>query len=176
MRLFVGIKVPEQIAQALAHVQLPANARAVVPEDMHVTLVFLGEVPEGRLPALLEALGEVHRAPFEVRLGDGAAFSTALVMDVEPSAPLLAIQADIAARLEALGFPREQRAYRPHVTLARTRFGRGGSRVPPPESAAAGTSFRPEAFTLYRSRSAGPPPRYEQLTTWPLHTGLEPGE
>ena len=72
MRLFFAIWPPEAVAQALAgHARTLAQrfgGRATRPETAHLTLAFLGDVEEGRLPAVLEAARGVCAAPFELTL------------------------------------------------------------------------------------------------------------
>ncbi len=98
---------------------------AVVPDArLHVTLHFLGAVPQSDVACLIDALA-VPFEPFALRLGAPAQWPggiAALVPDAVPPG-LLRLHADLGAALRGLGLPVEARAYRPHVTLARRAAG-----------------------------------------------------
>ena len=109
------------------------------PDDYHVTLKFLGDLPEARQPELIAAAAPVAAmtAPFTVTLAPAGAFPSlqrpnVLWAGVEASPAL----ADLPARLEeamaSIGFPREGRPYRPHVTVARCRPSNGVGEWPAP--------------------------------------------
>ena len=104
------------------------KAKWYEPEDYHVTLKFLGDLPERRQPELIAAATPVaaSTAPVLPGLESLGAFPglyrpNVLWVGVSAGPDL----ADLAARLEeamaVLGFPREGRPYRPHVTIARCR-------------------------------------------------------
>ncbi len=98
------------------------------PEDYHITLKFLGDLPEARQPELIAAATPIaaSTAPFVPGLEVLGAFPglhrpNVLWVGVSTGPE----PADLASRLEeamaALGFPREGRPYRPHITIARCR-------------------------------------------------------
>lgn len=132
MRLFVALEVPEppcrEVRRRVDGVRdrLP-RARWVDLENLHLTLLFLGETAEDDVPALAAKLREAfaHCPPLDLRLSGGGTFPPnrpARVAWVGLDAPdeLTALQADITqAAVEALGFEPEDRPYHPHVTLAR---------------------------------------------------------
>jgi 2'-5' RNA ligase len=98
----------------------PKSASPVRTVQLHVTLHFLGNIPRVRVPELVQGL-EVPFNPFELELGHSELWHggiAVLAPRVVP-APLLALHAKLGGALERLGLPLEQRAYRPHVTLAR---------------------------------------------------------
>src|SRR5687767_1053459 len=136
MRLFVALEVPEVERRRLAEpgrrtdwFGLEAgNLSWVRPENLHVTLKFLGAVSDERVPEVCRSLAEVAR-PGRLELhvdgvtffpprGPIRVFVARLGGDIER---LHTLQAGIEQALEPMGFPREQRAYTPHVTLARAR-------------------------------------------------------
>lgn len=132
MRLFVALEVPEpvrrEVARRMAGLRdrLP-RARWVDPENIHLTLLFLGQTPDDKVPALAAKLREAfaRHAPMTVRLSGGGTFPPkrpARVAWVGMEAPeeLAAVQAGaVAAAIEAVGFEPEERPFMPHVTLAR---------------------------------------------------------
>ncbi|MBS1813699.1 MAG: RNA 2',3'-cyclic phosphodiesterase [Acidobacteria bacterium] len=169
MRLFIGIPVPEEIALALSHIADPvaSHARRVPPENMHITLSFLGEVQEEKLAGIIDELTELHHAPFNITLTRLATFPGVFHAEVQPSPALLQLHEDVIARMDRCGFSPEQRRYHAHITLARSRDRfRGASQIP----------FQPLQFTadtvvLYRSHLGGSGARYQHLHRVPLTSG-----
>jgi 2'-5' RNA ligase len=134
LRLFVAVTLDTAVRQALA--AAGEELRAIAPgvswvraENLHLTLKFLGAVDEAMVPALIEALHravERHR-PFgaEVR-GLGAFPSAARARVVWAGVttgvhPLRALARAVDDATADLGFPREERPFAAHVTLARVR-------------------------------------------------------
>ncbi|MES1211717.1 MAG: RNA 2',3'-cyclic phosphodiesterase [Acidobacteriota bacterium] len=132
MRLFVALEIPEAVRREVARrvaglrERLP-RARWVDTEVMHLTLLFLGQVHEGKVPGLAAALREAFAAhpPLDLRLAGGGTFPPrrpARVAWVGMEAPeeLAALQAAAtAAAVASIGFTPEERPFHPHVTLAR---------------------------------------------------------
>jgi 2'-5' RNA ligase len=136
IRLFIAIELPEPIQKALLEAaaqlgrRLPEGVvRWVKPEQMHLTLRFLGDTAVARLPALqdqLEELGNQH-APFCLRLNGVGAFPNRQKPRVVWAglagelAVLQAMQVALEARVVALGWAGEQRPFSPHITLGRVK-------------------------------------------------------
>ena len=176
MRLFVAIGLPTPIAEALAQ-----SARSLIqpssdkkirwtpPANMHVTLSFLGQVHEARLDIILQALATIRARRLQLRLSGFSTFERAGVLyaDVKPSRALVAVAGQVAAAMEAVGFPREDRPYAPHITLARTR-----DRLRLRSDAEAGPDFHAAfdatEFRLYQSFTLPEGPHYEVLRSFPL--------
>jgi 2'-5' RNA ligase len=135
LRLFVALEIPSAVRENLAALmnELRAadasssknKARWVRPENLHVTLKFIGDVDAGKLDAIRASLAEV-RADRSVELRfRGLGFfpnenrPRVLWAGMEASPNLATLAADIDARLEKLGIPRETREFSPHLTLAR---------------------------------------------------------
>ncbi|MHB8874093.1 MAG: RNA 2',3'-cyclic phosphodiesterase [Myxococcaceae bacterium] len=138
MRLFVAIELGDEIrARATEEIQRLAkrapDVKWVRPEAMHLTLAFLGEVEEEKLPALeaaIETVAARHR-PVSLAVSGGGTFGgskhprvlwSALSGDLDE---LAQIQADLAAALVPLGYTPELRDFQPHLTFARARNPRG---------------------------------------------------
>ena len=130
MRLFVALEIPAAVRDNLATLvkdlrNLDAKSRWVRPENLHVTLKFIGEAPPDKLNAMRSALAG-FRAGGAVEMDfRGLGFfpnekhPRVLWANVEASAHLKSLAADIDHALEILGVPREQRPFTPHLTLAR---------------------------------------------------------
>jgi 2'-5' RNA ligase len=183
MRLFFAIALDDAQRLALAAAQdalRPQAGRAVrwvAPETAHLTLVFLGTVDAGRVDELLAAAeGALASIPAPtLRLGPAGAFPNvrrprALWLGLAAGTHELAlVQAALATTLEKLGFAREPRAFRPHLTLGRVReqahsaeiadLAEALARLPAP----APTSWKPQAVGLYHSELLPQGPRYTLL-------------
>lgn len=133
MRLFVAIDIADEIRSALADACAklkPAapDARWVRPESLHLTLKFIGEQPEERVEAIRAALAAA-RVPAAFRLGlYGLHFFPqrrsprvlAVFLNGEKGHPEMAeLAKQIDCQLGPLQIPREERAYRGHLTVAR---------------------------------------------------------
>ena len=119
-RLFTAFPLPPEIRLALA-ASRPAPAsgvRLVAPDQMHVTLHFIGEAEVGYVAELLEGVAMTR---CELALAGVGQFGRGSVLwaGVQRHPALLQLHAAIGAALAAGGIAVERRAYRPHVTLAR---------------------------------------------------------
>ncbi len=133
MRVFVAVFPPPEIRRALvgAARELPVvgEVRWARPENVHLTLKFLGDLSEEDLAPVAEALEPVgsRHEPFEAELSGFGAFPSARRARIlwagigAGSEPLRDLARDVEASLEPLGFEREDRAYMPHLTLGRAR-------------------------------------------------------
>jgi len=130
MRLFVALDLPEDVRQKLCDLvgslkkECP-SARWIRPESMHITLKFIGHVPDEKLDAIAQSLRKVFAAaPVDVAFQALGFFSNerrprVLWCGVQASPNLAPLAADIESSLEPIGVARELRPYVPHLTLAR---------------------------------------------------------
>ncbi len=139
------------------------GGRPVHPEDLHVTLEFLGGVEEPRLRTLLELGERLALPPGELafdRLAWWRQQALAVALASAPPPALIALQSALRAALAGKGFRVEARAYVPHVTLARRlaaapAFGRS---VP--------VAWPLATLALVESGAAGGGARYRSLASW----------
>jgi len=123
-RLFTGLEIPAEIGQTLSSLRggLP-GARWIDPENYHVTLRFIGNIDGMYANEIASMLFRINRKPFEVRLQGLTSFGgkkpRAVVAAVEPSRPLIELQAEHERLMQRLGLDPEGRKFTPHVTLAR---------------------------------------------------------
>jgi 2'-5' RNA ligase len=171
-RLFVALDLPEDARAELVSWRSAAlggheELRLVDPAALHVTLVFLGHLPEGEIPRIVSAidvpavgvprLRAVGVKPVPARR------PRLFALDLEDAGGRAGrIQAALSEALSAGGwYEPEKRPFWPHVTLARVRKGARVERVevePPPADPWSAT-----AVTLYRSRLGRCGARYEAL-------------
>ena len=142
IRTFVAIELDQEALDWLKGVQerlkadLPQGlVRWVDPKGIHLTLKFLGEVPQGKIKAIEEVLkgvGQRHR-PFSFSyggLGCFPSFSHPNVIWVgveEKTGALRALQEDVERSLAKLGFRPEDKPFSPHLTLGRVGRGLSGA-------------------------------------------------
>ncbi|MGB7257747.1 MAG: RNA 2',3'-cyclic phosphodiesterase [Pseudolabrys sp.] len=152
LRLFTGVEIPHEVAQALASQRggLP-GARWIDPANYHLTLRFIGDVDDSIADEVELLLGKVKRNAFELHLEGLTSFGgrkpRAVVAAVTPAQPLLEVQAEHERLMQRIGLDPEGRKYTPHVTLARLR---DSSSTQVAEYLSARGYFRTAAFRVSR--------------------------
>ncbi|MEM1428158.1 MAG: RNA 2',3'-cyclic phosphodiesterase [Pseudomonadota bacterium] len=179
MRAFIGLAVPDVLAGPLMQLQgaVPVG-RAVPSDDLHVTLAFLGEVPEEAIEDVHEALDgrSLQRATIspDTLSTYGGTPPRLLAMGLRADPSLLALHKQVARAVDAAGLRLARRRFRPHITLVR--FGNGLS---PPGQARlhralsdlavpALPSVEARVAHLYRSHLGPGGARYETLADYLL--------
>ncbi len=197
MRIFIGIdldpEVRARIARFLEGVQgFAPDARWVRPESLHITLKFIGEQPPERVEAISGRLRRVEGSAFEIRSGGYGFFPTAKAprvfwIEIQAGQELTELAEKIDVAVAELGIPREERAFSPHLTLARA-GGRSGSpkwrKGDGPNTAFAVLEKRLAAmdeldfgtmtareFILYQSQLSPAGSKYTKLKRFPLQRG-----
>lgn len=138
-RCFVAIRVPEETRSFLASFVAGSKGlfpgyRFVSPENLHITIQFLGEVPARSLPALREALEAATegREPFRVSFSEAGAFpdrGVPRILHVVATGgnnPLRSLAEGVRDNLYSLGYG-DSKPFAPHITLARERKRPGGA-------------------------------------------------
>lgn len=185
MRLFVAIAMTGDVAGELAALLERWGDRDwpvkwASPETLHLTLKFLGEVAEERLPMLVDAVGRAVQGtpPLTCTLTELGAFPTTprarvLWAGLESDAALELLVHRLEQGLAHLGFPLEGRAYRPHVTLGRVQEGR---RLSSPavqaieQAELAPASCLATEVLLYQSHTGPGGARYQVCARFPLES------
>ena len=176
-RSFVAIPMPEDTAARLAVLVRGLTVGRKVPEDnLHLTLSFLGDVPDRGLEDLHDTLSAIRHAPVELGFAGLGVFGDdrprALWAAVAAAPGLLDLQRQVERAARKAGLAPEARRFVPHVTLVRmkgrredaeplARFlaARGGAGAPP---------FRAFAFSLMASQLRPAGAVYEELARYPL--------
>ena len=127
IRLFVGVGLPEDVRARLASLGagIP-GARWIPPENLHLTLRFIGDVNEDVADDIHDALDGVRTRRFELSLSGVGHFESAgqvhtMWVGVEKNPELVALRDRIESALVRIGRPPEGRRFTPHVTLCRLR-------------------------------------------------------
>ncbi|MFA5206417.1 MAG: RNA 2',3'-cyclic phosphodiesterase [Lentisphaeria bacterium] len=183
LRTFVALAVSPEQRTALARVQarlrrLPCRIGWVRPEQLHLTLAFLGERPAAELAAVPELLRRLAAPlrPFPWRLRDLGYFGSPRHPRViwagvaDGARELGAWQEQLAAALALAGLALEARPFTPHLTLGRVRAAAHADLIAPAlapfADADLGKAVAAE-FSLMRSRLTDHGPCYDCLCTAP---------
>ena len=109
-----------------------ADLKIVRPELLHVTLKFLGDTDEGLVDEIIEGMRSTTEGihPFKMRLSGMGAFPSlsnirVVWVGIEDGGVLGELAGRLDDTLKALGFERDKKGFKPHLTLARTRSMRG---------------------------------------------------
>lgn len=178
MRAFIAIYPPLEIRESLLRA-----ARNLLPEDVfrwtspanaHLTLKFLGNTAEESLPGLQETLYAVcnRHEQFEIEPRGIGAFPSARKARIvwagvgQGSASLLALAEDLEDFLAPLGFEKEKRGFKPHITLGRAR--RRPGRLPEGAEAVEAPGFAARRIELVESSPGEGGVAYSTLSAHPL--------
>jgi 2'-5' RNA ligase len=181
MRLFTGIDLPdnvrERLERLLMHLRPAAHLKWSPVYNLHVTLKFIGEWPEEKLPQLKAALRSIPRRgeiPTDVKgLGwyPNSHHPRVFWAGVHGGDGLTALARDTDEALEPLGIAKEDRAFTAHLTLARIKepvplqsFHRAIEQL---ESVEFG-HFLADRFYLYRSQPGAAGSIYTKLSEYPF--------
>jgi 2'-5' RNA ligase len=137
IRTFIAIELPVSIKSALSIIQDKLKlgsvncVRWVDPDNIHLTLKFLGNVSAGRILLITESMNEaiIGIAPFQISLEKAGAFPNMRVPRVVwvglsgDINALLSVQGRIEEALAKLNFTPENRPFSPHLTLGRVKEG-----------------------------------------------------
>ena len=128
MRLFVGLAIDEAVKETLERLTLRLRTkddglRWSTPDQWHVTLVFLGEVDDEAHARLVREFAEVRQPELMLRMERLGVFERAGILhaEVEVSPELLRLYEAVASAVRRVGLEVEERPYRAHITLARSR-------------------------------------------------------
>ncbi len=181
MRLFLAVPLPETLLRALSEVA--RDLRATLPgwrwarvEGIHLTLRFLGEVPEEALASQSSAWRSVVRVhpPMHLEAGGVGTFPSrrhprvlwvGLRETANPGA-LAALAAALEDEARRLGFAPERRGFTPHLTLARAAA--PAAAAPAPDRVATLGRFQATSVALFRSELGPGGARYTALESYPL--------
>ena len=194
MRLFLALDIPDAIRDRIARFvegvsDFAPDARWVEPESLHVTLKFIGEQPEPAVEQIKHTLSTIESSAPEICFRGYGFFPTTksarvfwIGMEATPQLAALAVAID--EKMPALGIPKEDRAFSPHLTLARGAGGSGSPRrnkkdapnrvfqrlqeklavLPTPEFG----TMTPRSFFLYQSKLSPKGSKYTKLLAFDL--------
>jgi RNA 2',3'-cyclic 3'-phosphodiesterase len=194
MRLFIALDIPDAIRDRIARfvegvTGFAPDARWAKPESLHVTLKFIGEQPEPAVEHIKQTLSTIESGAPEIHFRGYGFFPTAksarvFWIGMEATPQLAALATAIDDKMPALGIPKEDRPFSPHLTLARSVGGSGSPRrnrkdgpnrtfqhlqeklsaLPTPEFG----TMTPRSFFLYQSQLSPKGSKYTKLAEFDL--------
>jgi RNA 2',3'-cyclic 3'-phosphodiesterase len=185
IRTFIAVDVSPEVSSRIDELigqlrSADAKATWTKPGNVHLTLKFLGDTDEKRIPDVCRVLADVARQvlPFQLRVHGAGAFPsvrrprTVWVGVTEGEQEVCALADAVERALQAEGFPRETRQFSPHVTVGRVRErGAGqselGRRICEMSDFEAGTTLIEEAV-VYASFLDPKGPTYKVLGRAPF--------
>lgn len=179
MRLFVGVPLPDDIRQRLAMISggVP-GARWIRPENLHLTLRFLGETDGARAEDLVSELSRVDCGAFPMTIRGLGAFGDRkrpriLWAGIPPSAALIRLHGKVEQAVQRAGLGPDHRKFHPHVTLARLKDAQNIKleRFLTANGHLETRPFQVEGFTLYESFLASEGAHYRPIAEFELTDG-----
>jgi RNA 2',3'-cyclic 3'-phosphodiesterase len=185
MRLFIGLdprdEVRERLERLLIHLRACAHLKWSAVYNLHITLKFIGEWPEQKLPELEAALRSISpREPMQADVKGLGWYPNShhprvFWVGVQAGDMLAMLAKDIESALGPLGIAREDRSFNAHLTLARIK-------EPAPLQALHNAiaqlepvdygSFLVDRFYLYRSQPGSAGSIYTKLSEYPLQASV----
>lgn len=189
MRLFVALDIDDAIRERICRFvegvrNFAPDARWVRDESLHVTLKFIGEQADEKIEGIKHSLAGISAGASEIHFRGYGFFPTpksarVFWIGMETGPELAALAAAIDDKMPALGIAKEERAFSPHLTLARSAGGSGSPRwrkgdgskrifqqlqeklaaLPTPEFG----TMTPREFFLYQSQLSPKGSKYTKL-------------
>jgi 2'-5' RNA ligase len=184
MRLFVGIHLAKDMVEEVNRfIQLDGQIMGPVhhgfkwttPENLHFTLKFFGEVPLSRLNDINQALSRavLHNEPFRLQLGKAGCFPSKGIPRIiwlgvaVGESQLIKLADSIDNACLGYGFPKEDRPFSPHLTIARVKDSSPGVKFLEPKFQFTGDMIV-EEFSLIESQLYPTGPVYRQVEKYRL--------
>lgn len=185
IRTFIAIELPAVILDKIRMVQtglkktIHGMIRWVRPENIHLTLKFLGDVSLSDIESIKRAMAlkTIDFPPFNLEVRGLGSFPDVTRPRViwlginGDTGALLAMQKEIDEELSCLGFPKDDRPFRPHLTLGRVKVSKGiiglARAVEDGGTLAAGT-FGVEKVIMFKSELLSQGAIYKKLAVFPL--------
>ena len=185
MRLFVALDLPEPVRTALAELiaslkPKSKGARWVQPENLHITLKFIGHVKNEKLSPIQSALSSIHTTqPVEIHFRGMGFFPNehrprAFWCGIAAPPNLAELAADIDRALAPLAIEAETRPFTPHLTLARFKSDEGVHEIVRAATDMKSTDFGSATetnFHLYESLLKSTGAQYNRVASFPFVGG-----
>jgi 2'-5' RNA ligase len=171
-RYFFALWPDQRVREALYALSksLPTRGSQHNPLDLHMTLVFLGQVEERQLACIADAADSISAGTFSLQLDITGYWPRPKILWAGPKAlpePLSQLVSDLNKNLTACGFEPERRKYKPHVTLYRKAAKLDPAPIESP------ISWHAQDFVLAVSEGGQTGARYRVVQRWPLIAPLQ---
>ncbi len=185
MRLFVALDLPDTVRHAIAELiaklqPKSRGARWIKPENLHITLKFIGHVGNEKLSPIQTALSSIRTAqPVELHFRGMGFFPNehrprAFWCGIAASPNLTELAANIDRALQPLGVEAEMRPFTPHLTLARFKSDEGIRELVQAATDMTSTDFGSATetnFHLYESLLKSTGAQYNRVASFPFVGG-----
>ncbi|MDD2666117.1 MAG: RNA 2',3'-cyclic phosphodiesterase [Methanocellales archaeon] len=127
IRTFIAVDLSNEIKERIKdiHQQFVGYAvRSVDPDLAHITIKFLGDIPEDKVGPIKDALGRIHCSPFDIDIEGIGVFPNLgyiRIIWVSAKGDFKELHQGVEAALNPLGFPPDNRKFTAHATLARVK-------------------------------------------------------
>lgn len=137
LRCFIAIEMPETVKSVLSEIEeglkkSKADVKWVKPDNIHLTLKFLGNIKEENTEKIIKIMGKTcsHYNPFNLEIKGVGMFPyikspRVLWVGIESNDVLKTLQEEIDNGMASIGFEREDKKFTPHLTLGRFRSSTG---------------------------------------------------
>lgn len=129
-RLFIAVPIPENIKKELINItKLPDNFRLTQPQNLHITILFLGETDENNIPQIISELENSIKShhSFDLEISKFDQFPTSGYPKIifftgeNEKQKLFQLANDIRDKLKKIGF-KDDKSFKYHITIARQKF------------------------------------------------------
>lgn len=157
MRTFIAVPLSKSVKDELQQLQVRTDSvRWQSPEQMHITLKFLGEITAEEVTGLKQGLAGISVASFELKLQELGMFPQkgnpkVIWIGVAPDHKITQLHQAVEARCSALGFETDKRPFLPHITLGRVQKEWPRNRIKNLLEEPKPVSFSVTSFGIYKS-------------------------
>jgi 2'-5' RNA ligase len=180
IRTFIAVELPDSIKKSVISIQQEMDCKGlklVKPELVHLTLKFLGDIPESQVESISTALSEIHCTPFNARVAGVGVFpnpSYIKVVWLGAQGEFDLLHSEVERVLKEFRFKKDTGKFTAHATLARVKFLDESSkshmaRVLAELQDVDLGEFPVKNITLKKSTLTPKGPIYETLKEIPLH-------
>jgi len=127
LRAFIAVEISDELKEKMRDIQLEFKGfglKFVNPAIAHLTLKFLGDVPEGKIKQIGEALDMVESEPFDAELKGVGVFPNLKrirVVWVGAYGNFNELHDSVESKLASLGYAKDEKEFRSHITVARAK-------------------------------------------------------
>ena len=139
MRCFIAVDIdvfPKLLEFEKEIKETGANVKLVEPENVHITLKFLGDTNESQIDEIDKIMKDAVKEidPFNIQLKGAGVFPNqnyikVIWMGIKQGEPIGVIASKIDEQLSKIGFKKEKRGFSPHLTIARVKSAKGKDEI-----------------------------------------------
>lgn len=181
MRTFIAVPLSKSVIDKLQNLQVPTDyVRWQSPEQMHITLKFLGELSDDEINGLKQALAGISMTSFIMKVQQIGMFPRndipkVIWIGVAPDKEITQLYKAVEARCTSLGFEADKRPFLPHITLGRVQKNIPRKQIRNLLDKPEPVSFSVDSFGIYKSELHPDGTIHTLLKKYPLPDKLDNG-